>query len=148
VTPIRWKAILFGLSADFLATIAFGLLLSIAGGAILLLRGRPLADLDTFHFEPSFLAVVLACMVAATGVGGWVAARTAGTAPLAHGLVMGLASLVMGKLLTSGPYPHWFDFIATWSAIPAGVGGALLAAAGRARRDRPTAGKGSGRLSA
>jgi hypothetical protein len=63
---IRWKAVLFGLSADFLATIAFGLLLSVGGGGILILRGRPLSDLDAFHFEPAFLAVVLACMVAAT----------------------------------------------------------------------------------
>jgi hypothetical protein len=127
VIRIRWKAILFGLSADFLATIAFGLLLSIGGGAILLLRGRPLADLDAFHFEPPFLAAVLACMVAATGVGGWVAARTAGAAPLLHGIVMGLLSLAVGKVLTTGPYPRWFELIAGWSAVPAAVAGALLA---------------------
>jgi hypothetical protein len=138
--PIRWKAILFGLSADFLATIAGGLLLSIAGAAILILRGRPLADLDALHFEPPFLAAVLAAMVAATGVGGYVAARVAGVAPVLHGLVMGLLSLAVGKLLTTGPYPRWFDLVATWSALPAAVAGALLAAAGRSRRGREAPG--------
>jgi hypothetical protein len=130
---IRWKAILFGLSADFLATVLVGLLLGAAGGAILILQGRPLADLDAFHFEPPFLSVVLAGMVAATVAGGWVAGRTAGAAPLAHGVVMGLLSLAMGKVLTAGPYPRWFDLIATWSAVPAAVGGALLASTGRRR---------------
>ena len=126
---IRWRAIVFGLSADFLATISAGLVLSIAAGVILLLRGRPLSEIRELHFEPPFLAVLLASMVGATFLGGYVAGRTAGAAHLLHGIVMGLLSLLVGKLLTTATYPTWFDFLATWLALPAAVAGALLAKA-------------------
>jgi hypothetical protein len=126
---IRWRAIVFGLSADFLATISAGLVLSIVAGAILLLRGRPLSEIRQLHFEPPFLAVLLASMVGATFLGGYVAGRTAGAAHLLHGIVMGLLSLLVGKLLTTATYAAWFDFLATWLALPAAVAGTLLAKA-------------------
>jgi hypothetical protein len=124
---IRWRSIVFGLSADFLATVGAGLLLAIFAGSILLWQGRSLSEIREFHFEPPFLALVLASMVAATLIGGYVAARTAGQAHLPHGIVMGLLSLLIGRLLTAANYPSWFDFLGTWLALPAAVGGALLA---------------------
>ena len=129
VAGIRWRAIIFGLSADFLATISAGLILSAVAALILLFRGRPLPGIRKLHFEPPFLAVLLASMVGATFFGGYVAGRTAGAAHLQHGIVMGLLSLLVGKLLTTATYPAWFDFLATWLALPAAVAGALLAKA-------------------
>ena len=126
MTGIRWRAIIFGLSADFLATISAGLILSTAACLILLFRGRPLSEIRELHFEPPFLAVLLVSMVGATFLGGYIAARTAGAAHLPHGIVMGLLSLLVGKLLTTATYPVWFDSLATWLALPAAVAGALL----------------------
>ncbi|MGH9366988.1 MAG: hypothetical protein ACRD3M_04860 [Thermoanaerobaculia bacterium] len=124
---IRWRAIVFGLSADFLATIGAGLLLATIAGVILLPQGRPLSEIRELHFKPPLLAVLLATMVGATFLGGYVAGRTAGAAYLPHGIVMGLASLLVGKLLTTAAYPAWFDLLSTWLAVPAAVAGALLA---------------------
>ncbi|HEY3123598.1 MAG TPA: hypothetical protein VGK70_06010, partial [Thermoanaerobaculia bacterium] len=104
-----------------MATMTAGLVLAAVGGGILLARGRRLSEIRAFHFEPPFLAVVLACMVGATFVGGYVAGRVAGAAHLLHGVVMGLASLLVGKLLTTGTYPTWFDVLATGLALPAAI---------------------------
>jgi len=125
---IRWKALVFGLSADFLATMLSGLVLSAAGAAILAAQGRPLSQLRAFHLRPAFLAVVLAAMCGATFVGGFVAARTAGVSPLLHGLAMGILSLAVGMLLTrTAIYPVWFNVLAAGLAIPAAVAGSLAA---------------------
>ena len=129
MTGIRWRAIVFGLSADFLATLTAGLILTAVAALILLFRGRPLSEIRELHFEPSFLALLLASMVGATFLGGYVAARAAGAAHLLHGIVMGLLSLLVGKLLTTATYPAWFDSLATWLALPAAIAGALLAKA-------------------
>jgi hypothetical protein len=127
VGGIRWRSIVFGLSTDFLATMTAGLALSAVAGVILLLQGRSLSEFRAFHFEPPFLAVLLASMVGATAAGGYVAARTAGAAHLPHGIVMGLLSLLVGKLLMTASYPAWFELLAAWLAVPAAVAGALLA---------------------
>jgi hypothetical protein len=45
-------------------------------------------------------------MVGATFLGGYVAGRTAGAAYLPHGIVMGVLSLLVGKLLTTATASH------------------------------------------
>jgi hypothetical protein len=133
---LRWKALVFGLSADFLATMLGGLLLSAAGAAILAAQGRPVSDLRAFHLESPFLAAVLAAMCGATFVGGFVAAAVARASPLAHGFAMGVLSLAVGLLLTrTSLYPPWFNALAAGLAIPSAVAGALFA--GRTMRPRP-----------
>jgi hypothetical protein len=133
---LRWKALVFGLSADFLATMLGGVLLSAAGAAILAAQGRPLSELRAFHLRPPFLGMVLGVMCGATFVGGLVAAKTAGAAPLLHGLAMGVLSLAVGMLLTRAAlYPGWFNLLAAGLAIPAACAGSL--AAGLRTRRRP-----------
>ncbi|HEY3170839.1 MAG TPA: hypothetical protein VGK08_07520 [Thermoanaerobaculia bacterium] len=110
-----------------MATMTAGFLLAVVGGSILLASGRRLSEIRAFHFEPPFLAAVLVCMVGATFVGGYVAGRVAGAAHLRHGIVMGFLSLLVGKLLTTGTYPAWFDLLATGLALPAAIAGAMIA---------------------
>src|SRR5438045_1640487 len=125
---ISWKALVFGLSADFVATMLAGLLLSVAGAAILAAGGRPISDLRAFHLRPAFLAAVLAAMCGATFAGGFVAAWTAGVSAAWHGIVMGVLSLALGQLLArSTIYPAWFNALAAGLAVPAAVAGALVA---------------------
>jgi hypothetical protein len=134
MSRIRWQAVVFGLSADFVATMLAGLLLSAAAGAILVAENRPLSEIRELHFEPAFLPFVLAAMCGGTLSGGYVAGRTAGGAYLAHGVLMGLLSLLVGRLLLTARYPGWFEFLANALALPAAVAGALLAARRRPRR--------------
>jgi hypothetical protein len=130
---IRWQALVFGLSADFVATMIAGLLLSAFAGAILLAQNRPRSHIRELHLEPAFLPFVLAAMCGGTFSGGYVAGRTAGGAYIAHGVVMGLLSLLVGRLLLTAKYPGWFEFLANALALPAAVAGALLAAQRRPR---------------
>jgi hypothetical protein len=135
---ISWKALIFGLSADFVATIMAGLVLSVAGTAILVVQGRSVSELRAFHLRQPFLAALLVGMCGATFVGGFVAARAANVSPVGHGVVMGVLSLAIGQLLTrSAIYPAWFNALAAGLALPAGIAGGLAARA-RIRRTGPS----------
>lgn len=97
------------------------------------------------HLPPAYLAANLAISLAAAVAGGWLAARLAATAPLAHAAALAGVVLVMsvGSMPAAHPgQPAWYG----WAIAVVGAAGALAggwlrlrAATTRARAPRSPA---------
>ena len=75
--------------------------------------------------DPGFLLTNLVYGTFTTVVGGYLAARIAGTYPYFNALAVGVGGIVIG-LLVGSDAPAWFDAIAYATTLPAAVLGGHL----------------------
>lgn len=82
--------------------------------------------------SPEGLTVALVIGSLCTALGGFIAARRAGTLEIKHGAFVGLGSLIVYFIRhfmqdQSTPLPEWFNFVAIVAVIPAGALGGFAA---------------------
>jgi hypothetical protein len=124
---LRISCVLLGFVADLVFTCAGGFAL---GFALALGAGSPEAAAERMQaFDAAAATLVVGCV--GTMLGGFVAARVAKQAPLAHGVALGVVVLLIGSLVGEDPFtaamPAWYR-IACWAlVIPCAVLGAKLA---------------------
>lgn len=73
-----------------------------------------------------YIVLSLILGTASTTLGGYLAARLAGTVPYFNALAFGVLGVLIG-LLTSGELPTWYRIVAILITIPAALTGAHLA---------------------
>lgn len=118
------RAIIYGCLADIGATMAGSIPLALFA----ISRTSDLADLESTMAEPGFQAAGLVLGLAATVLGGYVAARKATRAELTNALAVGSVMVLLGILLQvlfRLPLDLWgvIGFVTT---IPAAAAGGLL----------------------
>ena len=132
-------AVVLGFFTDIGATMIFGLVLAIVGGAGLSVGGASPEAIDAIvERSAGFQLLGLAGGLACTALGGYVAARFANHAEYANAFAVGVASLVFGEaMLAIQPqdYPIWLRLLGDVLVIPAAlVGGHLRMLQKRAAR--------------
>jgi len=132
-------AVVLGFFTDIGATMIFGLVLAIVGGAGLAAGGASPDAIDAIvERSAGFQLFGLAGGLACTALGGYVAARFANHAEYANAFAVGVASLVFGEaMLAIQPqdYPIWLRLLGDVLVIPAAlVGGHLRMLQKRAAR--------------
>jgi hypothetical protein len=128
---LRISCVLLGLVADLVFTFTCGFAL---GFALVVGAGSPEAAAERMQaFDAAAATLLVGCV--GTVLGGFVAARVAKQAPLAHGVALGVVAMLIGALVGEDPFtaamPAWYR-IACWVlVIPSAVLGAKLAARDR-----------------
>lgn len=114
---VQWAAVLFGWLVDFI--LSFLLQMIIIG-----------VGMDAFYNNPSLtnpihLGIML-LFVLVVGVGGFIAARRAGTAFAFHGFLVGITDILITSLLNIGyAVPRPFILVQILGCIAAALGGLL-----------------------
>ena len=118
---MRWGWILLGGFLAVFATVALIMLLRLAYGQ----AGASSAQLPALG-RYAFLAGVFASLF----VSAWWVARKANSRPIVHGLLVGVAAVLIYELLTLGlPIPKtWYHFFVHGLELLAAVAGGYLAA--------------------
>jgi len=99
------KAVLVGLAVDIGSTFAFGIVLSIVVGVVMIGAGGTTEDTAALYAGSTLLkAAMMAIGAGCTVLGGYVAARIANRTELNVALMFGLCSLAAGELLS-----RWMD---------------------------------------
>ena len=85
-----------------------------------------------YMLTPEGLTVALVIGSLCTALGGFIAARRAGTLEMKHGAFVGLGSLIVSLIQQamqeqSMPLPEWFNFVSIVAVIPAGALGGFAA---------------------
>jgi len=123
-------AVVLGFFTDIGATMIFGLVLAIVGGAGLAAGGASPDAIDAIvERSAGFQLFGLAGGLACTALGGYVAARFANHAEYANAFAVGVASLVFGEaMLAIQPqdYPIWLRLLGDVLVIPAALVGGHL----------------------
>ncbi len=122
------KAVLVGLIVDLAGSLLFGAASGVALGIILAVRGGAGAAQLEAGLE-SNVWILLSSLVggcAFTVLGGFVAGRMARQRQLLHGLLVGLASVVVFLLFVSQT-PLWYSVAGMLVTPPAGAAGGFLA---------------------
>jgi putative membrane protein (TIGR04086 family) len=95
--------------------------------------GEPNQDAVEQYMESTEgLAAALAIGLLGTAVGGFIAARRAGTLQIKHGAFVGVGSLIVSFVQMAlqeapPPMPEWFTFVSVVGIIPAGALGGYVA---------------------
>jgi hypothetical protein len=134
-----WKAVTFGVLADFMATIIGSMVLFSLLGAALVSQGASPEDLDDHLMGSDMnLMILMGWGVTCTVFGGYVTARVAKRREYYHALLTGIVVLVLGEMLLSASpegYSLAARLISDILAIPAALFGAHLCKARNARLD-------------
>lgn len=97
-----WKAVTFGVLADVCATVLASLVLFSVLGSVLVSRGASPEELDASLMESDVTTLLgLVLGLGCTVLGGYVAARVANQREYYHGLLTGIAVLVLGEMMLS-----------------------------------------------
>jgi len=123
-------AVGLGFLVDIGATMIFGVLLAIVGGATLAAGGAAPAAVEAIvERSAGFQLLGLAGGLVCTALGGYVAARFANQSEYANAFAVGLASLVFGEamlLVQPQDYPLWLRLLGDALVIPAALVGGHL----------------------
>jgi|SRR5262245_78244 len=123
-------AVVLGFFTDIGATMIFGLVLAIAGGAGAAAGGASAEGIGAIvERSAGFQLLGLAGGLACTALGGYVAARFANHAEYANAFAVGVASLVFGEvmlLVQPQDYPVWLRLLGDVLVIPAALVGGHL----------------------
>lgn len=131
-TGIQFRPIVMGVIVDTLATMA----LTTAYYTFVVakeLGEKTVGNDDAFtKYWASSDGLVASLLIGSLGtvIGGFYAAYKAGTLEMKHGALVGIGSIILGLLLSSGPdsqIPEWFMALSFAAAIPAGAIGGFLA---------------------
>ena len=130
------RALLAGVSADWLGTLLTAGLLGIAFGVG---PDTPDSRLQQLLEAPEFIISATAHGAFFTALGGYVAARLAPADPLRHAVIVGALSLILAILLAVSPgegprAAWWVDLLGYLLVVPAAATGGWLA--GRRRHER------------
>ncbi len=124
------RALVAGVSADWLGTLLTAPLLGVAFGV-----GPETADgrIQELLAAPEFILSATLHGSFFTALGGYIAARLATADPLRHAVIVGLLSLVLAILLATspveGPEPAWWvDALGYLLVVPAAATGGWLGA--------------------
>jgi hypothetical protein len=137
---IRPKAVLWGIVTDlgvtFLAIMVLTALLGVGAGRENLSEEEARQLLESTFQQPGYMLLGSALGLLATTLGGYVAAKLAGVAPLLNAACVGLFGVILG-LLSIGHSPLWFALLSIVLTPPAAIAGGVLwrrsSAGGRAR---------------
>lgn len=131
-TGIRFRPIVTGAIIDFMATmllVEFYFRFYVAPKGI----SGDSYEAEAVKFWLSTDGLVASLLLGSLGtlIGGFYAAYKAGTLEMKHGALVGVLSIIIGLLMTSGnaehPTPEWFTALAFAAAIPAGALGGFFA---------------------
>ena len=137
-TGVRIRPVILGVVVDYIATYA-----GIYAYVFLYLakelskEGEVSSDaIAKYMASNEGLMVGFAIGVLGTALGGFVAARKAGSFEVKHGAFVGLGSLIVSFIELSmqeevAPLPEWFRFLSVVAVIPAGALGGYFAEAFR-----------------
>jgi len=148
-TGVQLRPVIFGIVVDYIATqlamaaFIFGYL-----AKKLSEQGEMTEDaIAKYMSTPEGLTAALVIGSLCTALGGFIAARKAGTLEIKHGAFVGLGSLIVSLIQQamqeqSMQLPEWFNFVSIVAVIPAGalggfVAGLLTGGDGSARPRRP-----------
>jgi putative membrane protein (TIGR04086 family) len=133
-TGVKVVPVIIGIAVDYIAThlamaaFIFGYL------AKKLSEQGELTDdaITKYMLTPEGLTVALVIGSLCTALGGFIAARRAGTLEMKHGAFVGLGSLIVSLIQQavqeqSMPLPEWFNFVSIVAVIPAGALGGFAA---------------------
>lgn len=119
-----WKAILGGVAVDILGTQVITVLLMIPVGIWLATRGmRPEDVAVLLTTSLAFLVPMMALGLAMSTLGGYLAAKWADTNKIAHAVIVGVLSLVLGLAmggLGTQEMPLWFR-LSSLLVVPAAL---------------------------
>lgn len=126
---IRPKAVLLGIIADIGATLLISTALITYLGAKAGMESLPEEEarqliVDAFQ-TPPYLLLGGVLGLLATALGGFVAARVAGVAPLLNAACVGVFGVLLG-ILFIGEAPLWFSLIAILLTPPAAIAGGVV----------------------
>lgn len=127
---VELRALLAGVSADWLGTLLTAPLLGVAFGVG---PETPDSRIQELLAAPGFILAATAHGTFFTALGGYIAARLAPEDPLRHSVIVGALSLVLAILLATtpgeGPEPAWWvDAVGYLIAVPAAAAGGWAAA--------------------
>lgn len=133
-TGVQIRPVIIGIVVDYIAThlamaaFIFGYL-----AKELSEQGEMTEDaIAKYMSTPEGLTVALVIGSLCTALGGFIAARKAGTLEMKHGAFVGLGSLIVSLIQQavqdqSMPLPEWFNFVSIVAVIPAGALGGFAA---------------------
>lgn len=126
---IRPKAVFLGIAADLgatvLAMIMLGAFLGIGAGAENLSDEEKRRLLEQAVQDPNYLLLGGLLGLLATVLGGYVAARVAGVAPLLNAACVGAFGVLLG-IFSLGEAPFWFGVIGLLLTPAAAIAGGVL----------------------
>src|SRR5512134_1338007 len=100
------KAVLIGVLADLVLSLALGVLVLFVWGRILVSRGKTELEIaKELPADPMFLLIALVIGLTSLAAGGFVAGRIAGSNHLLHGALVGGIALAISLLIGSGSHP-------------------------------------------
>lgn len=125
---VELRALVAGVSADWLGTLLTAPLLGVAFGVG---AETPDSRLQELLAAPEFLISATVHGSFFTALGGYVAARLAADDPLRHAVIVGALSLVLAVVLstapTEGPRAAWWvDLLGYLLVLPAAAAGGWL----------------------
>ena len=133
-TGIQIRPVIIGVVVDYIAThIAMAAFIFGYLAKELSKEGELTEDAVAKYLStPEGLTVALIIGSLCTALGGFIAARKAGTLEIKHGAFVGLGSLIVSFIQHSMQeqpmqLPEWFNFVSIVAVIPAGALGGFLA---------------------
>jgi hypothetical protein len=141
--PLRARAVLAGVAADYLLTLVATLVLLTLVLAAFAVRGGDVENVDPTLLlgDQLFLATYAVLGTACTGAGGYVAARIAGRDHHRHAMAMGVLSLGLAaglSLIDEATTPMWYTTAAFLLMVPAAALGGHIAARRAAATQAPS----------
>ena len=123
------KAVILGIAADlgftFVAMMTIMTFLGIGAGIEDLPEDEARELIENTFGEPKYLLLGGLLGLFGTAVGGYVAAKFAGAAPLLNATCVGLFGVVLGFLFI-GDTPLWFGVIGILLTLPAAIAGGVF----------------------
>ena len=123
------RALVAGVSADWLGTLLTAGLLGVAFGVG---PDTPDSRIEELLAAPEFIISATVHGSFFTALGGYVAARLAPADPFRHAVIVGLLSLILAILMATSPgegpaAAWWVDALGYLLVVPAAAGGGWLA---------------------
>jgi hypothetical protein len=125
---LKFRAILLGVLTDLGAFLVLGVIVWLAWVVLEIVQGRFQSILASL--TPSAQGIFIFGLVVGlpcTALAGFVAGRAARADYALHGAVVGAVSVIFGWVCDSGTISLWLGLSSWLLAIPAAIGGALLA---------------------
>jgi hypothetical protein len=133
IRSLRFKAVLWGVLADTVGTLAVATALFRAMSAAGFSEAEITVRLQGF----SGLMLMLILGLSFTLIGGYIAGRAAGRIEMLHGAIVGGIGLVLGLFFREPGLPVWYETISFAAMIPIGVAGGYIAREGNVKRNAP-----------
>jgi hypothetical protein len=125
----RWRAIVFGIVTDFVASEIFNVAITVAAGAAFAANGAKPEEFDAlFIHSPRILGAALVGGLFFTGMGGYVAGGLAPRAPYWNALAVGVFDVLYDLTSIGGGEFRWLNVIGIAAALPCALFGAFVAA--------------------